>query len=202
MLGRRKPTVVSRRVDFAPRQTRFNRWKFRRVDRVICVSQCIGKILINWGLPPEQVGVVYSTVPGDTYLTPEASRKLLCEKTGVRPDQKIIGNIAALVGHKDHETLLKAASLLLPRRPDAAFIVVGEGDLKERLLRQRDELNLKGAVHFAGYIPQAQRLLPGFDVLAMSSCMEGLGTTVLDAGMAGRAGGGHRGRGVARNRVA
>src|SRR5207302_1216267 len=49
----------------------------------------------------------------------------------------------------------------------------------------RAELKLESVVHFTGFVPQAQRLLPAFDVFAMSSCMEGLGTIVLDAGMAG-----------------
>ena len=53
------------------------------------------------------------------------------------------------------------------------------------MLHLRSELGLTNSVHFTGFIPQAQRLLPGFDVFAMSSCMEGLGTIVLDAAQAG-----------------
>jgi glycosyltransferase involved in cell wall biosynthesis len=40
-------------------------------------------------------------------------------------------------------------------------------------------------VRFTGFIPQAQRLLPGFDFFAMSTRMEGFGTIVLDAALAG-----------------
>ena len=36
-----------------------------------------------------------------------------------------------------------------------------------------------------GFIPQAEEFLPAFDVFAMSSCMEGLGSIVLDAFAAG-----------------
>jgi glycosyltransferase involved in cell wall biosynthesis len=36
-----------------------------------------------------------------------------------------------------------------------------------------------------GFVPQAEQCLPAFEVFAMSSCMEGLGSIVLDAFAAG-----------------
>ena len=180
-----KPLVVSRRVDFAPRRSWFNCWKYRRADKVVCVSKWVAKIMRDWGLPPEQMSVIYEAVPSNAFLSRAASLQLLREKTGVAAGQKIIGNIAALVGHKDHATLLRAAQVVALRRGDVAFVIVGEGERKENLLRLRNELGLAGTVHFTGFIPQAQRLLLGFDLFAMSSRMEGLGTIVLDAGMAG-----------------
>jgi glycosyltransferase involved in cell wall biosynthesis len=184
MLGRPKPLVISRRVDFVPRNSWFNRWKFRRCAKVVCVSHWIARLLEDWGLEKERIAVVYEAVPGDTCLSPEASRKLLAGKAGFREGQKLVGNIAALVPHKDQETLLRAARFVADHRPDVAFVIVGEGLLQQQLLDLRQSLGLAETVHFTGFIPQAQRLLPAFDVLAMSSCMEGLGTTVLDAGMA------------------
>ena len=183
-VARPKPLVVSRRVDFLPRNSWFNRWKFRRADKVVCVSKWIAKILRAWGLPAGKISVIYEAVPGDAYLPRATCLKELRERTGVTAGQRIVGNIAALVGHKDHATLLRAAKIVTAQRHDVAFVIVGEGELKEKLLRLRSELGLTDTVHFTGFIPQAQRLLPGFDVFAMSSCMEGLGTIVLDAAQA------------------
>jgi len=53
------------------------------------------------------------------------------------------------------------------------------------LLSLRRELGLEEKVLMPGFIPQAEELLPAFDVFAMSSCMEGLGSIVLDAFAAG-----------------
>ena len=184
-LGRRQPLVVSRRVDFVPANSWFNRWKYRRADRVVCVSQCILRILEEWGLPPEKLSVVYEAVPGDSYLPRETCLNELRAHTDVKAGQRIVGNIAALVGHKDHATLLRAADIVVRARPEVALVIIGEGKLKGRLLQLRRELGLERNVHFTGFIPQAQRLLPAFDVFAMSSCKEGLGTIVLDAALAG-----------------
>jgi glycosyltransferase involved in cell wall biosynthesis len=184
LLGR-KPIVVTRRVDLLPRASSFNRWKYRRVDTVVCASKWIAKVLQDWGVPPEGMEVIYEAVPDDPRLPREVCRHQLWERTGITGDKKIIGNIAALVEHKDHATLLSAAKQVVERRRDAAVVIVGEGRLKDRLLRLRSDLGLTGAVHFIGFVPQAHRLLPGFDLLTLSSRTEGLGTIVLDAGLAG-----------------
>jgi len=184
-LVERKLLVVSRRVDFVPGNSWFNRWKYQRVDKIVCVSRCIQKVLGDWGVPCEKLTVIYEAVPGDAFLPREESRRILREKTGISPDRRMVGNIAALVGHKDHATLLQAARLMPDHLRDVAFVIVGEGELKDKLLRLRKDLGLESTVYFTGFIPQAQNLLPGFDVFAMSSRMEGLGTIVLDAGQAG-----------------
>ena len=180
-----KPIVVTRRVDFVPRNSWFNRWKFRRANRVVCVSRWVANILRNWGVDPGKTAVIYEAVPDGALQSRETCAREIRERTGIAAGQQIVGNIAALVGHKDHATLLRAAKIVTARREDVALVIVGDGDLKENLLRLRDELGLAGRVHFTGFIPQAQRWLPGFDVFAMSSCMEGLGTIVLDAAQAG-----------------
>ena len=73
---------------------------------------------------------------------------------------------------------------MIARHPDVAFVIVGEGECRRNLLQLRDELELEGAVHFTGFIPQAQQLLPGFDIFAMSSSNEGFCTIILDAALA------------------
>src|SRR5439155_1738886 len=91
----------------------------------------------------------------------------------------------ALVGHKDHATLLRAAKIVTEQRRDVRFVILGDGELKKPLLELRKELGLEDQVLMPGFIPQAEQCLPAFDVFAMSSCMEGLGSIVLDAFAAG-----------------
>ena len=183
-LVRRKPLIVSRRVDFVPENTRFNRFKYRRADKVVCVSRHIARELHAWGLPPERTVVIYEAAPDIPRRSREACLEQLRARLGVPAGKRIIGNIAALVPHKAQATLLRAAQVVTAQRNDVVFVIIGEGELLGDLLRLRAALGLEHAVFLAGFIPEAQRLLPAFDVFAMSSCMEGLGTIVLDAGLA------------------
>ena len=178
--------LVTRRVDFLPGTGWFNRYKFRRAAGVVCISRFIADQLAQWGVPKERLAVIPSAVPlpDPKFLTTE-HRDAVRARLGVSPYVQLIGNIAAMVGHKDHATLLRAAKALTDRRSDVRFVILGDGELKDKLLAQRRELGLEGKVIMPGFVPQAEQCLPAFDVFVMSSCMEGLGSIVLDAFAAG-----------------
>ncbi len=180
----RKPIIVTRRVDFPPRSSPFNRFKYRAASQIVCISQFIATQLENWGIPSQKLRVIRSAVSLPSRNAAPAVSKLR-DELEVRADQRIVGNIAALVGHKDHATFLRAAREIVSRSNDVTFVVIGEGNLREDLLQLRHELGLEQKVKFLGYLPEAERFLPAFDVFAMSSCMEGLGSIILDAFAAG-----------------
>ena len=60
-------------------------------------------------------------------------------------------------------------------------MIVGEGELKDALHAQTVALGLLGRVTFTGFREDLDRLIPAFDVFCLSSKMEGLGTSLLDA---------------------
>ena len=90
-------------------------------------------------------------------------------------------NIAALVPHKGQRHLISAAAIVRQQVPDAHLVILGEGELRETLERQIKHLNLEKHVLLVGFRPDALAYLKSFDIFVMSSLMEGLGTSVLDA---------------------
>jgi glycosyltransferase involved in cell wall biosynthesis len=92
-----------------------------------------------------------------------------------------VGNVAALTGHKDHATLLEAMALLHARLPGVRLVIAGDGELRGALEQKARALGLEGRVVFAGFRPDLDRLLPAFTVFCLSSHLEGLGTSLLDA---------------------
>jgi glycosyltransferase involved in cell wall biosynthesis len=68
----RIPLVVARRVAFAVG----SRWKYGRARRYIAVSEFVKRVLVEGGVPPERISVVYDGVPvldvaqGDRVLAP------------------------------------------------------------------------------------------------------------------------------------
>jgi glycosyltransferase involved in cell wall biosynthesis len=93
----------------------------------------------------------------------------------------VVGNVAALVDHKDHETLLRAAAQVISARDDVFFVIVGDGPRRRALESLAGALGTAQHVVFAGFRPDVDVLLPAFDIFCLSSHMEGLGTTLLDA---------------------
>jgi glycosyltransferase involved in cell wall biosynthesis len=177
------PAVAARRVDFRLRGP-LSRWKYERCRRVIAVSRAVARVLAEGGLSPDHVRVVYEGVPD---RSPAPGGRDALREMGVPEDGLVVGTVAALTGHKDHATLLDAAARVVGAVPGAWFVLVGEGELASSLRAQADEAGIGDRVVFAGFRTDLDRLIPAFDVFCLSSWMEGLGTSLLDAMCYGRA---------------
>jgi glycosyltransferase involved in cell wall biosynthesis len=175
--GRTLPLVATRRVDF-PLHGRWSRWKYGRARRVVAVSAAIRDVLAADGLEASRLRLVHEGVP-DRPPAPDARAALAA--LGIPAGAPVVGNVAALTGHKDHDTLLRAARLVLDHMPGARFVVLGEGERRPHLEALHRELHLGGGCVLAGFRADVDRLLPAFTVFCLSSSMEGLGTSLLDA---------------------
>jgi len=169
--------VATRRVDF-PLRSPLSRWKYAACERVIAVSQAIAGVLRSGGLRPDRVRVVYEGVPD---RRPASGGQEALRDLGIPDGSPVIGNVAALTDHKDHRTLIQAAALVLERAPRARFVILGEGELRSGLERQAAALGLGGRCVFAGFRNDLDRILPAFTLFCLSSKLEGLGTSLLDA---------------------
>ena len=169
--------VATRRVDFALQGT-FSRAKYKRCQRVIAVSRRIADVLRAGGIAPERLRVVYEGVR-DRAAQPGGRETL--HALGVPRGSLVVGNVAALTDHKDHSTLLAAAAELLKQRADVSFVILGEGELRAALEAHAAHLGLGARCLFLGFRDDLDALIPAFDVFCLSSHMEGLGTSLLDA---------------------
>jgi glycosyltransferase involved in cell wall biosynthesis len=176
-LWQRPPVVASRRVDFRLKGV-VSRAKYGRARRVIAVSRAIAGVLADDGLDTARVRVVHEGVVDRPPLP--GGREALAG-LGIPAGAPVIGNIAALVDHKDQATLVAAMALVARDRPDARLVIVGDGEKRAALTAQVQALDLAGQCVMAGFRTDLDALLPAFDVFCLSSRMEGLGTSVLDA---------------------
>jgi glycosyltransferase involved in cell wall biosynthesis len=176
---RRPPLVAARRVDFPLRQNAFSRWKYRQVDRFICASHLIARMLVDAGIEPDRIATVHEGVDlGHVDGAPPAN---LHREFWLPHEAPIVGNVAALVPHKGHRHLIEAAARVVRQVPDARFVIAGEGELRDALVRQIRERHLERHVVLAGFRHDVLSLHKGFDLFVMSSVTEGLGTSILDA---------------------
>lgn len=169
--------VAARRVDF-PLRGPLSRAKYEICARVVAVSRAIYDELLRARLPEERLRLVHEGVPD---RPPRSGGRAALRELGVPEGAPVVGNVAALVDHKDHETLLRAAALVARARPDVRFVVAGEGAERAALLDLRRRLQLDERVIFAGFRDDLDCLVPAFDVFCLSSHKEGLGTSLLDA---------------------
>lgn len=170
-----RPFVVTRRVDFHLRRPGF----WRRANRVIAISDAVRRILIDDGIEPGKIVVVNSGI--DLSSTERIRQAPIRVELGLPASGPLAVAIGALVDHKDHQTLIRAAFKLRSTHPDLHWAVAGEGDLRVALEREVRDLGLGSVVHLLGQIAEPLRLIRDASVFVMSSKEEGLGTSVLDA---------------------
>ncbi|MFA6028987.1 MAG: glycosyltransferase [Elusimicrobiota bacterium] len=196
-LGTPLPRVAHRRVDFRMSDGLSRRMKYDSAGAVVAVSEGVREVLVADGLDPARVRVVHDSLPvgpeearaalADEPLAPPtpderaALRASLSAEWGVPTDALWVVNAAALVPHKDHDTLLRAAAIVVKERPDARFIVLGEGPLRRALEALSSSLGLGASLRLVGFRRDAVRCLKACDLFVLSSWGEGMGSVLLEA---------------------
>ncbi len=184
-LGTGVPLVVTEHTEGAwqGRRAHFvSRLICRRARRVIAVSTPIRRRLIERdGVSPEKI----SLVPNAVIPAPDT----LPRSPGAPPEGwhegPLVGVVARLQPEKGIANFLKAAARISSSCPEARFLVVGDGPLREELLRLANRLGLRERVRFLGHRADARDLIGLLDVLAVPSLTEGTPLTVLEAMAAG-----------------
>jgi len=182
--GRAPALVAARRVDFHLQGNAFSRWKYRRVDCFVAASDAIRGILVGDGVAPERIVTVHEGI--DVSAIAAVGSVDLHATFALPHGAPIVGNVAALVPHKGQRYLIEAAHLVVQQIPDARFIVLGEGELRDALERLIRERQLQRHVFLAGFRTDVIGCIKAFDLFVMSSVTEGLGTSLLDAMACGR----------------
>ena len=177
MMAGRSKVVVHRRVDFAPNNSFVSRWKYSLPDHFIAVCRRVAEVLHAFGISPEKVSVVYSAIDLSRFEVEPISRADL----GLPENTPLLGNVAALVGHKDHANLLDAMPEALRELPDLHLVIAGEGELRSAIEAQIRRLGLDKLVTLLGHRTDVQRILRAIDAFVLSSYAEGIGGCVLEA---------------------
>jgi len=178
--NRRAPALVAaRRVDFHLKANSFSRWKYRQVDAFITASEAIRQMLIGDGVPANRAITVHEGI--DVARIDAVPAVNVHEALWLPHQAPLVGNVAALVPHKGQRYLIEAAHLVVQKIPDARFVILGEGELRAHLEHLVEEHHLTKHVLLPGFRTDVIGCIKGFDLFAMSSVTEGLGTSLLDA---------------------
>ncbi len=98
----------------------------------------------------------------------------------------LVAMIASLTRKKDHGTFLEAARLVARDAPDARFLIVGDGALRDDLEDRVASMGLSDVVELTGARDDIGVILSDIDVSVLTSLKEGCSNVVLESMAAGR----------------
>lgn len=176
-VARGRTLVATRRVDF--HVGRFGAW--RRPDRIIAVSEAVKQVLISDGIAADAITVVADGIDAEEIRQAATPRLDIRSQLRLSAEALLAVNAAALVDHKDHKTLIRAARAARALEPQLHWVIAGEGPQREALAAEITRLELQGRVHLVGWIDRIEALIAEADIFVMSSKLEGLGSVILNA---------------------
>ena len=158
-----------------------NRLSERFCDGFIAVSDAIRKVLVeDHRIPGDKVVRIYNGVELEAFRPGSQNGSQLKRELGFDPEAPVVGTIGRLVYQKAQDVFLQAASLVVQAVPDAQFLIVGEGPLRPRLERMKEDLGLH-TCRFAGFRPDIPNMLSIMDVFTLPSILEGLPRVLIEA---------------------
>lgn len=177
--------ILSRRVDFLVRRSLGSRLLYSLpIDAIVAISEGVREALVRSGVEPASVRVIPSGIDLAPFEQP-FDRAAIRTRLGLGDRDVLALQVAALAPHKSQTTLLRAMALVRSRHPSLRVWIAGEGPLRAELLREHGELGLGESVRFLGFREDVNDLLRAADLFVISSYLEGLGTSILDAMAAG-----------------
>ncbi|NOR22453.1 MAG: glycosyltransferase, partial [Candidatus Aminicenantes bacterium] len=177
--------IITRRVDFPLKKNYFSRRKYmKNVDAIIAISEGVKKVLVEGGVDPENVEVISSGIDFSSFEEDSValtSKDYLHREFSLAVDDYLVGIVAHLADHKGHQYLIQATKILKQQAPKIKTIIVGEGPLSMELDRQAKELDVEDIIFFLGFRKDIPKILSSLDLFVLSSHLEGMGSSILDA---------------------
>lgn len=131
----------------------------------------------NW----EQTTFIRNAVDTTRFYPDDNSRQAMRKKLGLAPNTLVVGHVARLCEVKNQSFLLKVMAQLVAMNPDAKLLLVGGGELREKLEAHVKELGITDQVIFTGIRKDIPDLLRAMDVYVLTSFSEGLSVSAVEA---------------------
>jgi phosphatidyl-myo-inositol dimannoside synthase len=166
---------------------------YHRADAVVAACEFARQNLLRIGVQEDRIVKITPGVDCERFSPRPASEQLVRRYN--LENRPVLMTVARLFPRKGHEMVLRTLARILPRIPDAVYVIVGKGPERARLEQLAAELNISQAVRFVGYVPEED--LADFynlcDVFIMmnheeeNGDIEGFGMVFLEASATGKA---------------
>jgi len=155
-------------------------------DRIIAVSQATKNLIVEkYSIPSDKIEVVHNSVNEDDFTQDEASTKTLY--TYARSLQAegtiVVVTVGRLTIQKGLAYFLQAAAKATERYDKFLFIVAGDGEQCQELVRMSADYGIADKVLFTGFVRGRawRELYDVADIFVMNSVSEPFGLTALEA---------------------
>lgn len=156
----------------------FFKGKYRYFDKFAAVSKGITEPFTEeTGIPSEKISVI------PNFINTEEIHQKAKEKIDFKTDKNVYNlvSMGRLCHQKGFDILLEEFAKVVEKRPQIHLYILGDGPDKEKLLAQREQLNLNSYVTFLGNRTNPFPYLAQMDGFVLDSRYEGQGMVLWEA---------------------
>lgn len=177
----RQSTLARRLLVFAERLTA------RTTTGFIAVSEANRQLGIALGLfPPERCTVIRSGIDLAALRALQVDVSAKRRGLGIEPEGRLIGMVAPFKPQKAPLDFIRLAAVVHRVRPEARFLLVGDGDLRPAVEAEVQRHGLSNVVRLLGWRRDVAEIMACLDVFVLTSQWEGLPRVYLEALALGR----------------
>jgi glycosyltransferase involved in cell wall biosynthesis len=166
------------------------RWLFIFLERItslvtthfICVSENNLKEGIRWGIIKEgKAEIIRSGVEIEKFMNANVEVEKKKRELGIPLAKKIIGMVACFKPQKAPLDFVRIARILKDKRDDLHFVMIGDGELRERIEEEILRLGLKDNFSILGWRKDVEEIFKIVDLFVLTSLWEGLPQVIPQA---------------------
>ena len=138
----------------------------------------------KWLFGTKDFIILNNAIDVDKYTYDSQKAKEIRSKLSLG-DEFVIGHVGRFCTPKNHEFIIDVFNKLQKIEPNSKLILVGEGELKDKIFDKVISLGLDTKVEFLGLRSDVNDLMQAMDVFLFPSLYEGLGIVLIEAQASG-----------------
>ena len=144
-------------------------------DRIICISDAERKSAIEKKIcKEEKLQVILNGIDIEGYEKSHHNQ-LTRESLNIPENAYVVGMAGRICPQKAPDIFIRMAKNVKEKIPEAFFMIVGDGEMKEEIVKYADENGLSDSLYITGWIDNAMSYIEIFDIAVLLSRWEGFG---------------------------
>ncbi|WP_025283911.1 glycosyltransferase family 4 protein [Lactobacillus helveticus] len=142
-------------------------------DKIVCISDAERESALREKIcKPSKLQVIYNGIDLEEI---EKTTPMSRAQLGIPEDAFVVGMVGRLSKQKAPDTFVKAAKLIKEKIPNAFFLMVGDGELRDQVESLINQYNLGSSFLITGWIDNPTAYMKIMDVGMLLSRWEGFG---------------------------
>lgn len=132
-----------------------------------------------------KVYIMKNALPHGVYGFSEEDRIKIRKELGIREDAVVYGHVGTFYEPKNQIFLLEVFKEIHKIDNNSRLVMVGDGELREKLQKKAEDLGINEATYFTGVRTDVPGILSALDVFLLPSLYEGFPMSLLEAQCSG-----------------